>query len=220
MKMKFNEVAVLTGDIVASRKVRNKGKLLLVLKEAFDQVENQLLNRKGSFELYRGDSFQGVIDNPSDALRAAIIIRARLRMAVQGKTEWDARIGIGVGRVSYAGKRIVESDGEAFLLSGRKLDELKKKNNRLGISTPWEDVNEELNASVALADNIISRWSTAAAEVAYYHLLNHASQTELSKQLKISQPAVHKRFNQASLHEIKLLIQRFQFLMDKYNIHE
>lgn len=52
------------------------------------------------------------------------------------KNGWDARISVGIGATEYKGESIVVSDGEAFRLSGRGLDNIEKK--RLTITTCWE----------------------------------------------------------------------------------
>lgn len=79
-------------------------------------------------EMYRGDSFQVVVDNPELSLTIAIAIRAKLRASTPEKKEiWDARISVGIGDVSFESDNIVTSDGEAFRLSGRAFDAMGKK---------------------------------------------------------------------------------------------
>lgn len=91
-------------------------------------------------EMYRGDSFQVVVDNPELALSVAIALRAKLKASTPDKSEvWDARLSLGIGDVSFASGNILTSDGEAFRLSGRAFDNIGKK--RLCISTPWAELD-------------------------------------------------------------------------------
>ena len=73
--------AVITGDLVKSRKIRNEDveSVIASLKDCFLEINRLLLNGKGKFELYRGDSFQYLIPEPQKALLIGIIIRAKLR---------------------------------------------------------------------------------------------------------------------------------------------
>ncbi|UII31438.1 SatD family protein [Fulvivirga ulvae] len=216
-------VAVLTGDIIASKKIEERAQLNEVLKESFYIVEHKVLKRRGSLEIYRGDSFQGIIENPEKALLAAILIRARLRAwnytdphdAKPLQTLPDARMSIGIGAVSYKGDKVVESDGEAFQYSGQLLDTMKQAGSELAIRTPWEDVNDELEVVCKLLDAIIGRWSSAMAEATCLYLQDEVTQQELSAKLKISQPAVHKRLASANIDAVVAALNRFQKLITK-----
>lgn len=226
-------VAVVTGDVVNSTRLRDRALLTTVLKEAFESVHEDMFGMLHSFELFRGDSFQGVMD-PSQALRVAIVIRARLRQwegpvpftAVRkrpsvGKQHMhlppsqlpDARISIGVGTTKVLASRVVESDGEAFVRSGHGLDDLVRSINKLSISTPWEEVNAELSVSVKLLDAVVSRWSSGSAQAMFLHLTKQASQSEMSSMLDISQPAIHKRLAAADHMAVQAAIDRYTALI-------
>ncbi|MBL6445647.1 hypothetical protein JMN32_04960 [Fulvivirga sp. 29W222] len=214
-------VAVVTGDIIASKKIEERAQLNEVLKSAFDIVDHKVLKRTGSFEIYRGDSFQGVIEDPSKALLVAILIRARLRAwnyaGANGTKPLhdlpDARLSVGIGTVSYKADKVVESDGEAFQYSGLLLDSMKQAGIELAIRTPWDDVNDELAVVCKLLDAIINRWSSAMAEAVCLYLQEEATQLELSTKLKISQPAVHKRLASANIDAVQAALNRFQKLI-------
>jgi hypothetical protein len=228
-------LAVITGDVRASKKIGSRARLSVILKKAFTAINKKVLKSSGKFEIFRGDSFQGIIKDPARALKAAVLIRARLRQwegpysaavtakrggrkrpVVQMQFLPDARIGIGIGDISYRGKKIVESDGVAFHYSGTLLDDMKHSENALAIRTPWETVNEELAVTIKLADAIISKWSSASAETAFLYLSGHHTQQELSDLLGISQPAVHKRLSLANIEAIQVCLDRFELLIKKH----
>lgn len=217
-------VAVVTGDIKASRKIEDREGLPQILKEAFDTLGQKVLHESGKFEIYRGDSFQGLIEEPAKSLLVAILIRARLRQWEDSdsihKTSSldllpDARIGIGIGQVKYQAEKIVESDGEAFNYSGALLDEMKHSDAALAIRTPWTDVNEELAVSTKLLDSLVSKWSSPMAEAVYLHFSEGYTQKELSNHLGISQPAVHKRLSSANIDAVQTVLDRFEKLIKK-----
>lgn len=205
--------AVLTGDISSSSKADRKvllPDLKAILKNIGDS--QKISDISSNFELYRGDSFQGIIAQPEEALKYTLIIRTHLRKA-NTATEQDARIAIGIGTISFFSKSIAESDGEAFRNSGPLLDTMKN-GIRIKAITPWEAVNEELEVALVLADAIISRWSASQAEVIEESLRGN-TQVEIATKLGISQSAVNQRLKAANWESIEKLIKRFQQLVKK-----
>lgn len=196
--------AVLTGDIVKSRHIDSKDKLMNALTEALDTVKKE---HHVEYDLYRGDSFQVVVPSASTAALIAIIIRSKLiSCSLKKQQRWDARISIGLGTISYHGSKITDSDGPAFLLSGQGLDQINKKNRRLIIKTPWTTTDKMVSLNTRFVDDIISRWSKYSAETAYYSLLYNESQSVLAARLKKSQPTINHRIATAKLDLIKAYI--------------
>jgi len=224
--------SAITGDLVKSRKIKDADIATVIdsLKNTFNEINFHLLEGKGTFEIFRGDSFQGLIPNPESALLVAIIIRAHLRTyepspgnTGRNKTEKplraaysDARIGIGIGSIRYNAERITESQGEAFQKSGQVFDLITRENERLAIGTPWEETNRELAVECKLADALISRWTASTSEAMYHHLLYGKNQKELANDLKISQPAVHTRLAKyGNINSIQAFLNRYHDLMIK-----
>ena len=72
--------AVITGDVVGSSQVEGseKNRLISSLKDAFNCISKwDDSNNDGlpKFDIFRGDSFQGVLPNIETALKASIFIR-------------------------------------------------------------------------------------------------------------------------------------------------
>src|SRR5687767_2377547 len=120
----MDKVAILTGDVVDSTKLlpARRGELSQLLKNVLGVV-----SENGTYDIYRGDSFQVQIPDPVQSLRKSVQIRCKLRQAFvqEKKPVIDARISIGIGAVTYQASRVAESDGEAYQLSGRTLDTMK-----------------------------------------------------------------------------------------------
>ena len=208
--------AVLTGDVVSSARLRLEQPLPDILGAAFARVAAKQGSVLRPFEIFRGDSFQGVMA-PREALFGAIVIRASLRATRCNHNQTpDARIAIGIGTIDAPHERIPESDGEAFRLSGRALDGLAnaKGGGRLGISTCWPSVQEEIETIGEMLDSIILRWRRPSAEVMSLILTDESiTQTIIASQLKISQPAVSVRMTTAQAHLVQKLITRFETLV-------
>lgn len=207
---------VITGDIVDSTKVESnkRTELLSAIKDMTADI-NQYIDNSVKIEIYRGDSFQIIIPNPLEALRIAVLTRLGLQCRTpdtknkKRQENWDARISLGIGSISFNSSTIVESDGEAFRNSGREFD-LLGKNERMAVSTPWTEINEELKVSTKFADILISNWSYSQAEVVYYYLLERITQKELAKKLGLSPQALNKRLVGAKVDAIELYLTRFE----------
>lgn len=212
MKLESNIIGVITGDIVSSSKTDREA-LLKDLKAILNNIDKSQQNLKIPFELYRGDSFQGLILRPEDVLKYALLIRAELKKKSTGG-ERDARIAIGIGTVSFMAKTAAESDGEAFRNSGPILDTMKDDNMRLRAKTPWEQVNQELDVSLFLADALINRWTIPQVEVIAESLMEK-KQIEIAEKLRISQSAVNQRLKAGNWEAINRLIVRFNALIKK-----
>ncbi|WP_428655162.1 SatD family protein [Runella sp.] len=209
--------AVITGDIIESTKLKaaERKKLLqnldLFFKKFSSETENEL-NLKIPFEVFRGDSFQGMLETPEESLKICILLRSYLKSQYYSGQDLDARIAIGIGKVSFKSAKLSESDGEAFHNSGRLLDVLKKQPQKIGIQSPWKTVNDEINIGLILLEGIIGKWTSLQADVIYLKLLGMTEMT-ISSTLKIAQPAVNQRAKAASWTAVEAFIKRYKELI-------
>lgn len=211
--------AVLTGDLIGySRfKPKDREKVLSILKGTFRKLPPGMIASK--FHIFRGDSFQGVLSMPDEALLAALIIRSCLISGFSGKSHRiDTRIAIGLGTIDRLGKRAGEGDGEAFRNSGKGLDSMKKGDHNITALTPWKELNDELRAECALLDALIMRWSREQAEAVMYHIMGQ-TQEEIARSLNISQPAVFQRLRTSGMRAVQEFLQRYRETV-KYNVED
>lgn len=211
-------VAVLTADLIDSSKYKKEvlEKVLNTLKEEFSHVADVYGEEFVRFKIYRGDSLQGVIKKPEEALKIALQLKAavnRIHFKETKKSRTysrlaDLRIAIGIGTQDFEREAISESNGQAFQFSGRTLDEMKFENRKTKIQTPREDINGEFNTSFFLLDTITDKWSTASAEVVYY-LLAGLLEKEVAAEINISQSAVNQRKKASGWEAISTLLDRY-----------
>jgi len=207
--------AVITGDIVRSELIAldKRDLLIQVLHQIVENLQDKSPMR---MELFRGDSFQIVVDSPEMSLKIASMMRAGLKSNTPkgSKTEWDARISIGIGTIDYQGDSIVTSDGEAFKLSGRGLDTMEK--NRLAVNTCWQDVNEELDAGLAFVDDLITGWSVNQANAVYLSVGKGLSQANIASTIAKSQQNVSKTLTSAKESLLVRFSDRFEAIIKKH----
>jgi len=216
--MQENIHAVITGDLVESTAMTNDYQATL------NAIVNDIIrhqDREFLFEVYRGDSFQALIHEPTKALLIGIILRAGLRRKSRGKSiedAWDARISIGIGHVDHnteiINSKLSTLNGEAFIRSGRTLDAMKNQGARLKIITGDTDLDKEFDAACPLVDTIISRWTTNQAEAIYLYLLKNTTQKEIGQELQTTQRAISKRLEASSLDSMAKFFNRYKEVIE------
>lgn len=197
-------IAILTGDIVDSRKLESPEIWILPLKS--------LLTSYGSspktWEIFRGDSFQLEITNPQKSLLAALQIKALIKSLENPNpskrtSPVDVRMAIGIGEKTYEAERISESNGPAFVRSGERFETLKNEGTKLALASPWPDFDREINLILKLASIQMDSWSISSGELLVEILKNpDQNQTEMGKKLGIGQNAISKRIKAANASEI------------------
>ena len=216
--METGVIAVVTGDLVNSSSLGTDQTMMVMrqLQEAFKSTEAGTLS---GFEVLRGDSFQGIVSAPAKALIDALRIKTLVNSSIQpakaaanSSPLADVRISIGIGEATYDLNDINISNGEAFQLSGKTLDEMKGDQQFTKISTPYPELNAEFLVYMKFLDYLTSRWSIASAEVVHY-LLQGLKEQEIADILKRSQAAVNLRKKAAGWEEIKLLLDRYAYLI-------
>lgn len=217
--------AVITADLIDSSQYDEEvlEKVLDTLSSEFDQIIKHHKKKEVRFNIYRGDSFQGVIQDPANALLIslqikAVINRIHLKKTKKNKTYSkvaDFKIAIGIGTIDLERKAISESNGQAFQFSGRSLDEMKTENRKTRLKSPEQEIDDEFNTSFYLLDTITDKWSTASAEVVYY-LLKGFKEREIAQELKITQSAVNQRKKASGWEAISGLLERYQHVITKH----
>jgi hypothetical protein len=203
--------AVITGDIVNFTTLKSEEREALVRDSK--EMLHILSPQKGDAELFRGDSFQLIVDTLSDALFKSIQLRCWFKkvQSRRQKVSLDAKIAIGVGGISYFGDSVLDSDGEAFHLSGRTFD--KMEDELLRIVVPDEKLNKQLEIIADLMNVIITDWTKAQAEVIYM-LLERKTQQQIAEIIGIAQSAVNNRIKLAKWKEIERTVNYISSLID------
>ncbi|WP_111412302.1 hypothetical protein [Billgrantia lactosivorans] len=186
-------IAVLTGDLVDSRKASDPKRLFEVLDATLEAITGRY---GGQSERYRGDGFQLALPDPASAMPAAVLLRAALIRHSEERQRWDARIAVAIGKDRWQpGQGVSEASGEVFVHSGQALDAMSEGSAHLCLV---EDRPSECLALLTrFVDDLIDGWSRYAAEAVYLSLWHEEPQQALARRLGISQPSVHKRLRAA-----------------------
>lgn len=211
MKKRFSS-AVITADMVNSTRFTSE-QTGQWLTELINVLRNDpVFDWELKPEIYRGDSFQGVLKTWDQALRVAILSRVIMRSHT---VKTDLRIAIGIGKTDLITDRPGTSDGEAFRLSGRLADQIRQKKSRIAFALPVPST--PLESTMDLLETLIGGWSTAQCEVVHALLLNQ-NITQIAEKLSISQPAVSQRVASAKWWAVESVLASFQSHIALYNL--
>ena len=194
--------AVITADIVNSTSL-----LKAQEKKLFSQLEEVLKPYRSEF--YRGDSFQVYLKDPAAALKLIIELRMLTR---QVGADFDIRAAIGIGEVSLPLKKLSTASGEAFLISGRAMDELGKTGDRrLLMRSPLESLNQSLELTAMFVDYIFREMTSKQARVLLI-MLAGGTQLAAAKKIRKSQSTIHKHVQSSGWAELSKLLAIYQQL--------
>ncbi len=187
-------IAVITGDIINSES-QPAEKWLPALKSLLQQWGST----PADWDVYRGDEFQ-LKCKTEDALQCSLLIKSLLRTTAQ----LDARIAIGVGEETFSGASITESNGTAYVNSGRLLDTLTVSGDTLAISTEDPLLDTDINIMLRWALLQFDQWTPAVAQIIHRLLLDPGvTQESLAREFTISQSSVSQRLKRAHFDLIK-----------------
>lgn len=196
-------IAVITGDIINSQQVETK---VWITK-----LKNLLGNWGSSplaWEIYRGDEFQ-LKCNIDDVFWHFLSIKS----LIKSQENLDVRIAIGIGEENFSSEKITESNGTAYVNSGRLLNDLKNDGHTVAIKTLNEAVDRDLNILLKWSSKDFDNWTVATAEIIHEMIMNeNITQEDLAKKFAISQSSVSQRLKRANYD---LIIETNQYFKKK-----
>lgn len=188
-------LVVLTGDIVDSTSMSKEQ-----LDSVFSKIEQtaSIMETFASIPLplerFRGDGWQFVLPSMDFSLRAALLFRAAIKCVDRTA---DTRISIGAGK-GVLSESVSSSEGKAFLISGRGLDEMSRGDR---FSVVLEDELSSLallsSAVFNLCEAISGAWTSRQAEV-FFRLvsLSEPAFEAVADDLEITVRGLRKTFSQ------------------------
>jgi len=204
--------AVITADIVNSSLLgtANVNRLAERLKELINANQAKFLS------FYRGDSFQSYIVDPYPAYKLALQMRTETKLfqTEAPEIETDLKISLGIGGIDIPVTNINNAMGEAFVMSGRGLDEFEKTGRKFIIKSENSTVNVALESISVFTDYLFSDLTIKQAEV-LQHLLNNRTQIEIAKNLKKSQSTINRHVQALGWGEMEHLLDIYHQCIQK-----
>lgn len=162
-------VAIITGDIIRSRKVTPT-----IWLPVLERALHKYTTKSNQSEIFRGDSFQIIV--PIDTVFETVFY---LKSAIKSIPKLDVRMGIGVGTIDYHDEKVTKSNGTAFVNSGSAFEKLKKETLYFQSNSP--EIDATINLILELSSHITTSWNENMAKTVNTALENpESSQKELA----------------------------------------
>lgn len=201
----FSGYTVIIGDIIDSKKIKDRKKAQVKFKEILDQVNATYAEDIASqFTITLGDEFQGLLKTGRNIIN--IISDIEFAMA-----PIDLRFGIGIGEISteinfeYSS----EIDGPAYhraramveaLLDNAKQYSSKQTNIMISSQTNNAEIDGLINSVLSVCSVLKSRWTPRQREIIATYLDNKANQYRTAEKLGIGQSSVSKALHSANFY--------------------
>ena len=147
-----------------------------------------------SWEIYRGDEFQ-LKCKIDDVFWRFIAIKS----LIKSQENLDVRIAIGIGEENFSSEKITESNGTAYVNSGRLLNDLKSDGHTVAIKTSNNTLDRDLNILLRWSSKDFDNWTMATSEIIHEMIMNNdITQEDLAKKFTISQSSISQRLKRAN----------------------
>lgn len=196
-------IAVITGDIINSQHADTE----VWITKLKNLLENWG-NAPQVWEIYRGDEFQFKC-NIDDVFWHFLAIKS----LIKSQENLDVRIAIGIGEENFSSKKITESNGSAYVNSGRLLNDLKSDGDTVSIKTSNDPIDRDLNILLKWASKDFDKWTMATSEIIHEMIMNQdITQEDLAKKFAISQSSISQRLKRANY---ELIVETNQYFRKK-----
>jgi hypothetical protein len=211
--------AVITGDVVGSSLLSVEKRRILpeVIRSVSDRLQENFSALPHPVEIFRGDSWQYLVNDPALSLRTALYFRAEVRSTMDVK-DLDTRIAIGIGTIDFLPEgNLSGGDGPAFRLSGAALDSLDK-GTRLAVAFPGtvkSNLTRALDVILTLLDQECQRWTLRQSASVSGALLDYTQQ-EISRRCfggGISQQAVAQHLQRAGWGPLERTLDFYEWVL-------
>ncbi len=191
------KVAIITADVILSSKKEATERLNLYqnITEGIKFIQTSF---DFNFERNRGDEFQMKISKIKEACIIGLLIKLWVKAIDYNtsKKKYDIRMSIGIGGEDFEEETMAESDGEAYHLSGRGLETIKKTKQTFSIDS--NDKNKEfLKIESRMLDVFIDKMTAMQSIVLFYKLLD-LTENEIAEKLRLSQSTINQHSNAAN----------------------
>lgn len=191
------KVAIITADVILSSKKEATERLNLYqnITEGIKLIQSSF---DFNFERNRGDEFQMKISKIKEACIIGLLIKLWVKAIDYNtsKQKYDIRMSIGIGEEDFEEETMAESDGEAYHLSGRGLETIKKTKQTFSIDS--NDTNKDfLKMESRMLDVFIDKMTAMQSIVLFYKLLA-LTENEIAEKLRLSQSTINQHSNAAN----------------------
>ncbi len=191
------------GDLVSSRKIKDRAAAQVELKKCLDHVNLQYSKDiESEFIITLGDEFQGLLNTPLHLLSILDYIKMNFRHS-------DIRFGVGFGEMKTEINLVaIGADGPAYHVARSAIEKLKKDQNKkesalrdiliYGQNNKNCSLYSAVNTALSLSSVIESQWTEKQKQVIFEIESTEKTQREIANKLNITQSSVQRRISSSN----------------------
>ncbi len=208
MKIEDENIGIITADIIDSTEIEYDLRTVLFSKfnDGLERIKKTI---PIEYEWYRGDAFQVKVLNFRDSLKIILLIKFWVKsFEKESKKSYDVRISLGIGKNEWNQNQIVTSDGEAYRISGRNLDNLKSLKQSFIIDA--NDANSDAFRIESLLLNvIIDSITPIQSKVLFYKICGYKEEA-IAKKINLAQSTINQHSNAGNWFAISKYLDYFE----------
>lgn len=197
--MIMQDYAVITGDIINFTRLSAEKRKYLIAET--EKLLKSWVDKSQDAEVFRGDSYQFLMADIDESIKKSVQLICWFKKHSETDISLSSRVSVGIGKIAYEGKSVLDSDGEAFHQSGRYFDKMNGA-EILAITTANQEINEQIRIILSFINLFINQWNKKQAEVIYLACEGY-TQTNMAAMLSIAQGAVNNRLKVARWKEVE-----------------
>lgn len=215
----MKKYAVISADIVSSTSLSRDA--LIDLNGGVKAMLGQLSAQYPGFwgRLVKGDSIECVLDDPHEALRVAVMIKAFIKAFVPTDgiagprfKQFGLRLAIGIGEMRTIDRTLDIMDGEAIYLAGRALAEMRNRtSDSFLVVAPIDVSNGALPVMALMLNHLLNKATPRQCEV-LYHRLQCRNDAEVATLMRVSRPGVNQSLRSMGWDVVERTIKYFEQL--------
>ena len=191
---------VLIGDIIASRKIKDRSSVQKQLKAVLRNLNRKSANLLSPYTITLGDEFQAVFNQSGQIFSDIITILSALYPE-------QVRFSIGIGTIDTPinKQQAIGMDGPAFYMARKGIEQLKATDYLFITNGLIEDQQDMVNNCLFLLSHLIHKWKPSRLSV--FQLVQQGmSVGDMTKKLDLTDKAIYKSIDQGELKVVHHLL--------------
>lgn len=200
---------MIIGDLIHSSEISPKYRALV-----HTDLEAIIATYGDRYAIYRGDTFQIELLWTPQWIRKVVELKAKLKKHEYGAYQMDARLGIGIGQITYRSDSVQTSDGPVYAHASDALQLTYDTISNLFVLGNTHVDKRYFNIVLSLIDHICASWTARQAEIISYYLVD-MTQKEIAKKLGVSQSTIQRSLSASSAQLLKNILETLSVLQSE-----
>jgi len=201
---------IIIGDIIDSKKIRDREKVQNQLRIAFSKLNKQLKDIISPFTITLGDEFQVVLGNSKDIFQILLTISEAI-------FPYNIRYSLSIGRISTKinRKNAIGMDGPAFHTARKGVETLKINKSVFSLKTESKQYDLLISASMNIIFYEIYKYKSTNRAELFVKTLMGIKKDKVAEVHGVSRQNISKNIKRWQIEQKIVVMREFEKLMSK-----